>query len=409
MGLDAAISGRPAPQLRDLARGTNQIGVRLYNERLVLSLIRRLGRASKAEIARLTGLSAQTISVIVKQLEADALLLKETPVRGRVGQPSVPFRLNPRGALSLGLKIGRRSADLVLMDFVGRVLGARRETYPFPEPGPLFGFVERSAPALTRPLAAAEAARIAGLGIALPFELWSWHEEVGAPGPALGAWRGIDVQAEVAGRCPWSVLVCNDATAACGAELVFGQGDRFRDYLYLFIGSFVGGGLVLDRHLFPGRTGNAAALGSTLVPGGPQGVQQLIDCASLFVLERRCLAAGLDPTSLWRSPDEWSEPPDLIDAWIDEAAGALAVAIVSAVAVVDVEAVVIDGAFPAWVRARFVERIATALAEVDQRGLGEFELVEGTIGSRARAIGGATLPLLANFAQDREVLFTEAE
>ena len=61
----------------DPSRGTNQTGVRLYNERLVLSLIRRHASLAKAEIARLTGLSAQTISVIMRQLEGDGLVLKE--------------------------------------------------------------------------------------------------------------------------------------------------------------------------------------------------------------------------------------------------------------------------------------------------------------------------------------------
>ncbi len=82
-------------QAADPSRGTNQSGVRLYNERLVLSLIRRHGSLAKAEIARLTGLSAQTISVIMRQLEADGLVVKEAPQRGKIGQPSVPFSLNP--------------------------------------------------------------------------------------------------------------------------------------------------------------------------------------------------------------------------------------------------------------------------------------------------------------------------
>src|SRR6185503_20082469 len=126
----ASEAARPRPS--DLARGTNQSGVRLYNERLVLSLIRRHGSLAKAEIARLTGLSAQTISVIIRQLEADGLLRKEAPLRGRIGQPSVPFSLNPNGAFFLGLKIGRRSTDLVLLDFLGRPLKSRREPCRYP-------------------------------------------------------------------------------------------------------------------------------------------------------------------------------------------------------------------------------------------------------------------------------------
>ena len=57
-------------------RGSNQSGMRAYNERLVLSLIRQTGALAKAEIARRTGLSAQTVSVIMRALEADGLLLR---------------------------------------------------------------------------------------------------------------------------------------------------------------------------------------------------------------------------------------------------------------------------------------------------------------------------------------------
>ena len=79
------------------------------NERLVLSLLRRRGALARAEIARVTGLSAQTVSVITRKLEDEGLLLRQQPVRGKVGQPSVPMSLNPDGALFFGLKVGRRS------------------------------------------------------------------------------------------------------------------------------------------------------------------------------------------------------------------------------------------------------------------------------------------------------------
>src|SRR5215475_6756558 len=79
--------------------GANQIRVRAYNERLVLSLVRRHGALSKAEIARRTGLSAQTVSVIMRALEKDGLLERGEPIRGRVGQPSIPMRLNADAVL----------------------------------------------------------------------------------------------------------------------------------------------------------------------------------------------------------------------------------------------------------------------------------------------------------------------
>src|SRR5690606_37381503 len=118
-------------------------GVRLYNERLALSLIRRHGSLPKAEIARLTGLSAQTASVILRQLEADGLIVRQRRQRGKIGQPSVPFALDPEGAYSIGLKIGRRSCDLVLIDFAGSVRVHLRESYPFPTPSFILDFVAK--------------------------------------------------------------------------------------------------------------------------------------------------------------------------------------------------------------------------------------------------------------------------
>ena len=115
-------------------RGTNQSGMRDWNERLVLSLLRTHGALPKAEIARMTGLSAQTASVIVRELEQDNLLERGEPVRGRVGQPSVPMSLAADGAFFLGLKIGRRSSEMLLVDFHGAIRGRRIRRHEWPTP-----------------------------------------------------------------------------------------------------------------------------------------------------------------------------------------------------------------------------------------------------------------------------------
>ena len=74
-------------------RGSNQSGMRAHNERLVLSLLRQHGALAKSDIARITGLSAQTVSVIMRALEQDGLLMRGEPVRGRIGQPSPDQRV----------------------------------------------------------------------------------------------------------------------------------------------------------------------------------------------------------------------------------------------------------------------------------------------------------------------------
>jgi predicted NBD/HSP70 family sugar kinase len=403
-GNPAAVSGG--------SRGSSQTGVRLYNERLILSLIRRHPRLAKVEIARLTGLSTQTTTVIINRLEADGLLLAGEPQRGRIGQPSVPYTLNPDGAFGIGLMIGRRSSDLVLMDFVAGIRARRRMIYPFPLPADILAFAEREMPGLLAELPDALQGRISGIGVAMPFELWNWKADLQTRPGALDEWRDFDVATELARRFPaWPVQVCNDATSACAAELTFGAGAAYRDFAYFYVGTFIGGGIVLNGSLFPGRSGNAGALGSMPImrreENGEASLQQLIRTASIYRLERRLIAAGRRGTDIWLSPDDWSSFEDTLDGWIAEAAGALAQAVATLLSVIDFEAIIIDGAFPAEVRRRLVERTNEQWAGMDRQGLTDAVVIEGSIGRDARAIGGAALPLLAAFARDQDVLFKE--
>jgi predicted NBD/HSP70 family sugar kinase len=387
-------AGRQGPAL---SRGTSQSGVRLYNERLALSLIRRHGALPKAEIARLTGLSAQTVSVIVRQLEADGLLRKLKPQRGKVGQPLVPFTLNPDGAFAIGLKIGRRSSDLVLLDLAGEVRKTLHHPYKFPTPKELLGFVKAEIDELIRDLKPRQRQRISGLGIAAPFELWNWGDEVGAPRDVLDTWRDFDLQGAIASEVDWPVHFCNDATAACAAELLFGKGGLLRDFAYFYVGYFIGGGIVINSSLHQGRRGNAGALASFPVPAPNGGTEQ-------HSLQR----AGKNPAMLWQTHDDWPDAEPELGRWLDTAARSLAHAMAGVASVLDCTAMVIDGAMPAEVRSRLVQAARASLNHVNMQGISPFSIEAGTIGSGARAMGAASLPLFANFMIDRDVLFKEA-
>ncbi|WP_217351115.1 ROK family transcriptional regulator [Thalassospira marina] len=402
-GMPPAVAGTHA------GGGANQVRVRAYNERLLLSLVRRTAGLSKADIARLSGLSAQTASVIIRALEKDGLLMRGEPVRGRVGKPSVPMSLNPDGAYSFGLKIGRRSAELVLMDFVGTVRDSSIETYKYPTPDNIRQFVRNATSGLIARLTPSQRGRIAGLGIAVPFELWNWVDEMGAPEQDMAAWRDIDL-AEVIGEIvSFPVFLQNDATAACGAELVFGQGANYADFAYFFIGSFIGGGVVLNQAVYAGRTGNAGAFGSMPVVDQAGKPSQLIDQASLFALEEMLHGAGIDPTRLWRDPESWREISLQLDQWIAQAARSLALAITSVCSVIDFETVIVDGGFPAFVREKIVNAIRREFNGLDLQGIAMPRVEPGAVGSGARAIGAASLPLFSRYLLDQNVLFKQVE
>ena len=390
----------------DGTQGTNQSKLRAHNERLVLTRVRQQGPLAKVEIARQTGLSAQTVSVIMRALEGEGLLEKREPVRGKVGQPSVPMGLAPGGAYFLGLKIGRRSLDLILVDFVGTVVGRVHRTHRHPNPDGVVVFADEAIAALISELPAEAVARVAGLGIAIPFRLWDWAGPVGVDPAEMDAWRHRDIVAEIGQAWDFPIYLQNDASSACGAELVFGTTPRPPDFLHFFIGFFIGGGVVLNNTLYTGRSGNAGALGSLPVSLEDGRAIQLVDVASLASLEAAVLSAGGNAQMIWESSQSWTVPGALVNAWTERAAWGMAQAIGSACSVIDFAEVVIDGWLPDQVRADLVARTTQGLETLNLAGIARPRVSEGTIGPDARSLGAASLPLSERFLLDSNAFLT---
>jgi predicted NBD/HSP70 family sugar kinase len=383
--------------VRSISTGLSQRGVRNHNERLLLSLLQRHGDMPGSDIAKLSGLSPPTVSAILKRLENDGLLQRGEPVRGKVGKPSIPMMLSPNGVLSFGLKIGRRSADLLLMDFKGNVRFQRQLTYSNPLPAEVFAFLADSITDITASLSDIEAKRICGIGVAAPFEMWNWGNPTVERIAAFMPWKNIKIHDEIAKFSPLPVSLVNDATAACQAEHVYGRGKSFRDYAYFFVGAFVGGGIVLNHSVFEGRQGNAGALGS-LRSIGPNGESmQLVDMASIHLLEARLAEVDIDPAMIWATPQDWSSISRYVEPWLGQTAQELAKASLSTCSIIDFEAILIDGAFPAEIRQELVERVRRYIANQDTRGLIPPIIEAGNIGGNARAIGAACGPIFSQY------------
>jgi predicted NBD/HSP70 family sugar kinase len=305
--------------------------------------------------------------------------------------------LSSDGVLSYGLKIGRRSAELLLIDFNGNVRQQRHLAYNFPNPVDVFAFLADGLTDMTSQLAPAEKLRVCGIGVAAPFEMWNWQDLMGDDADSFASWKDINVPLEISKFSGLPVSLVNDATAACQAEHVFGRGKEFRDYAYFFVGAFVGGGIVLNHSVFQGRQGNAGALGSlrSVSPLGES--KQLVDMASIHLLEGRLVEVDLDPAIIWKTPQDWTEIARYVDPWLGQTAQELAKASLSTCSVIDFEAVLIDGAFPDNIRAELVERVRRYITNQDTRGLIPPQIESGSVGGNARAIGAACGPIFSQF------------
>ncbi|WP_286789535.1 ROK family transcriptional regulator, partial [Thioclava sp. UBA3469] len=296
--------------------GTDHSSMRNRNERLVMSLIRRRGALAKSEIARMTGLSAQTVSVIMRALEDEGFLLRCDPVRGKVGQPTVPMRLNPEGAYFLGLKVGRRRSEVILIDMMGTPISRSVSRHDYPTAADTIAFAIDAIARMVTELPASKRERISGLGIGAPFRMWDWGVALGLDESAMADWRERDIRAELEAIYPFPVVLENDASAACSAELLLGDQTLPDDFLYAFVGFFVGGGLVMNGSLVTGPNNNAGALASMPVPDGHGGQCQLLDVASLSAIEAAMAERGLNASFLWERRDEWELPEDIVDDWL---------------------------------------------------------------------------------------------
>ncbi|WP_196053545.1 ROK family transcriptional regulator [Paracoccus lichenicola] len=344
------------------------------NERQILSLVRRRGPLPRAALAQATGLSPQAITNLTRKLIENGFLDSGAVVRGKVGQPSTPLSLAPEGALFLGLKLGRRLVELALVDFVGRIKVHRQELYGHPTPDGVMTFARHGIATILDSLS--PSARIAGLGIATPFRLWDWGSE-------MAGWHDFDLAARLAEGLPFPVFLENDASTACAAELIFGRSVLPRDFVHLYIAHFAGGGVVLDGRLRIGPRRNAGALGSMPIPGG----RQLLDVASVSTLEER-LGRSLPPDD-----SGWQGPAEIEAQWIAESADALAFVALSATALLDIPAVVIDGAIPPATRRALADATRTAMARLPAAGIDRPQVTEGSLARSARILGAAALPL----------------
>jgi predicted NBD/HSP70 family sugar kinase len=375
---------------------------------VVLQAIRLHGALPAAEIARLTHLTPQTVSMISKRLLDDGLLAKGELVRGKVGQPSVPLTLAPEGAYAIGIKIGRRGMDVLLVDFTGAVRARWSSEYEFPAPARVYEEIAQRVKAIRRKLGAAGQGRLTGIGVAAPLSLGGWQQLLGFPRQLSEQWEETDLRETIGRLTSLPVQTLKDTAAACVAELVGGRGRQLRSFLYLFVDTFIGGGLVIDSTMRSGPHGNAGAVGS--LPLGLARTElpdQLLSVASMLTLERRFAAAHLDVAA---ATDERALMPPWrthTRRWLADAANAIALSINCGACLLDLDGVIVDGLFSRALLAELLEMLPEALARYSWQGVNRPEVFAGTIGHDAQALGGAWLPLHANFAPDRD-LFLKA-
>lgn len=378
-------------------------------------MLRRMGSASKAEISRAANLTNAAVGSIVGSLEElDLILSGKKRKKGQRGQPATLMHLNPTGAYGIGVRIERNSIQTVLIDFDGHILSKLTHEMLLPKPEEALDLIADDIRSLLSTMTQDAVSRLTGIGLARPFHLGSWLKELGLPASSFTMWDHYDFASRLEEVTRIPVQEENDGTAAAIAELFYGAGRQIDDFLYLFFGPAIGGGLVMKGDIVRGPTGNAADVAmipvspSTLSSAPPPSLRDsdiLINRASLNSLRRHlklCYPEEGFDTRL-NLEQAVRNKPDVIDEWIDDCLDAIIPVILTGKAFIDFETVVlsanINGRLTETLREQIEKRLPLSLPET---GIAP-TIISGSFGCDAGAVGAASIPIFYNFSPRKPI------
>lgn len=367
-------------------------GLRRSNVRAVLTAIGFNQGVFNAEIARMCGLAPQTVSAILIDLDRAGLIERGAVLRGRRGQPATPIFLRPTGAYAMGVEIGWRHLDLLIIDLQANVVSHRHFSHDFPDARTLPDQIAKQAREMIAELPEDAQARLRDIGVAMPMNIGNNSSVPHNTPEQSELWRGMDLAQELRDRSGLDISLLNDGNAACWAELIAFESPRPANAIYLLISTYIAAGIVAEGTLWTGPTGNSANLGAMLVQTGQNAPQIVHFTASVSALMARLQEAGHDLDLSHSDSWDWERIDAVVSPWIFDSAAALARVVYNTSTVIEAELVVLDTILPQPISERLAERVAVDLADLPSRDSVP-GVVTGKLGRLAPAIGAAELPL----------------
>ena len=314
--------------------------LRALNERTVLDAVRESGPVSRAEVARRTGISRPTVSLVLRSLLEDGLVRETSHEAGGPHYGAVFYEADPEVAVVLGVDFGARAVRTALCDLGGRVR-AREEMRSRGSVEERIDLLAGTVRSLLRtsklPPDLLENAVVAVPAVVSPTD----GSVSSADLPGLGA-PDLRQQLEQALRVP--VMLENDVNLAAIAEQRHGVASGVADFAFLLVGAGLGAALVLDWKLHRGHNGNAGEL-DAVREGRRDDVDPCAASISKFASE---LAAGKEtgfgPPFEVRDVYEAARAGDAVAAAVvEEVARRIALHVLPLAATLDLPLVVLGG------------------------------------------------------------------
>lgn len=390
-------------------RRINQDDLRNHNLSVVIdTLLRTTEPLSRAELAKRTGLTKATMSLLVSMLVDDGVVREGEPsVQSSYGRPSTPLLIAGGRYCGIGLQVNTNGYGVIVLDLDGTVISERWVDADMSAPDADEVFAELDALAMEQEALLAErGCTVAGAGLALPGLVTGDMRLLMARN--LG-WEQLDLtRFDVMRRL--DVTAGNEANMAALAQIpgyaMRRDGDGIvgpsESFIYLSTDVGIGGAVVRNGHVEIGDHGFGGELGHTSVElRGPVCRCGRRGCLETYAGRRAMVeSAGIASGSAAARRESVDE---LIDRWcagdvrvaavVNKAIEAMVSSIASAINVCDIETVVLGGV---W--SQFGSEIAVQMQSALQRQVLGYPEVRAKVliadvTSRPALVGAAAMGL----------------
>lgn len=248
---------------------------RTFNQQLVLRALYDQSPLSRADVARLTGLTRTSVSDLVTDLLDEGLIEEVGRGQSSGGKTPIMLRVAPDGRHLIGLDLGESTFSGAVVNVRGQILRSLHLPLDGRDGDAAVDLVFQ----LVEALRADDRSPLLGIGIGAPGLIDS---RTGTVRWAVNLdWADLRLGRLVEERFGVPVVVANDSQAAALAELTFLRRPRPQNLLVIRVGRGIGAGLILNGQLFQGDGFGAGEIGH--ISAGSDG--RACRCGSVGCLE----------------------------------------------------------------------------------------------------------------------------
>ncbi|HEV3067212.1 MAG TPA: ROK family protein [Streptosporangiaceae bacterium] len=364
--------------------------IRAMNEQLLLERIRLSGPYSRADLARVSGLSKPTVSLALANLERAALVREAGQRTGVPGRSALLYEVRPDAGFVLGLDIGHQFLRGALADLSGEIrIRSSRKASASSVSGRVAELVALADDICAEGGIARD--RVTQTVIGSP-GVYDPRRDAMALTGGMPGWNRPAALAGLRNAFGPGLAVENDVDAEALAERAHGYGQDADSFAFVHVGSGIGMGLVIDGKLHRGAHGVAGEIAFLPLADDQEvdrgearrrGVLEAVAAASAVVRQAR--RAGMrGPVSARRVFEASARGDTRASAVVAEEARLVASAICCVIAVADPQLIVLGGGIgqaPGFAEAvtRSLRAVAPVLPEVKVSALGTDAVVDGCL------------------------------